>query len=166
MKAFFYVQHLLGIGHLKRAATISQALRAAGFEVTLASGGAPVEGIPVLQLPPAASDPSFLNLLDEAGPLDESLHYAMDYDLWLKIGARFGARHVDAVWSLQRFHAAAKTKAHEEDFWPERLGISRRYGGRLVSPLLIRRYVRQPLAQRVAIKAAAAAYALAGKRPR
>ncbi|HJS77455.1 MAG TPA: glycosyltransferase [Burkholderiales bacterium] len=73
MKAFFYVQHLLGIGHLKRAATISQALRAAGFEVTLASGGAPVEGISVLQLPPAASDPSFRNLLDEEGqPVDEA----------------------------------------------------------------------------------------------
>lgn len=73
MKAFFYVQHLLGIGHLKRAATISQALRAAGFEVTLASGGAPVEGMPVLQLPPAASDPSFRNLLDEEGkPVDEA----------------------------------------------------------------------------------------------
>jgi predicted glycosyltransferase len=73
MKAFFYVQHLLGIGHLKRAATIAQALRAAGFEVTLASGGAPVEGIPVLQLPPAASDPSFRNLLDEESkPVDEA----------------------------------------------------------------------------------------------
>jgi predicted glycosyltransferase len=73
MKAFFYVQHLLGIGHLKRAATIAQALRQTGFEVTLASGGAPVEGIPVLQLPPAASDASFRNLLDEYGkPVDEA----------------------------------------------------------------------------------------------
>jgi predicted glycosyltransferase len=73
MKAFFYVQHLLGIGHLKRAATISQALRQEGFEVTLASGGAPVQGIPVLQLPPATSDASFRNLLDERGqPVDEA----------------------------------------------------------------------------------------------
>jgi predicted glycosyltransferase len=41
--------------------------------VTLASGGAPVEGIPVLQLPPAASDASFRNLLDESGkPVDEA----------------------------------------------------------------------------------------------
>lgn len=73
MKAFFYVQHLLGIGHLRRAATITQALRASGLEVTLASGGAPVEGIPVLQLPPAASDPSFRNLFDEEGkPVDEA----------------------------------------------------------------------------------------------
>ncbi|MGH8725126.1 MAG: glycosyltransferase family protein, partial [Burkholderiales bacterium] len=72
MKVFFYVQHLLGIGHLKRAATLARALRAAGFEVTLASGGAPVEGIAVLQLPPASS-PDFKKLLDEEGnPIDEA----------------------------------------------------------------------------------------------
>jgi glycosyltransferase involved in cell wall biosynthesis len=104
--------------------------------------------------------------LEAVGGLDEALHLAMDYDLWLKIGARFGARHVDAVWSVQRFHDEAKTIRRNEDFWPERLAVSRRYGGRLVSPLLIRRYVRVPQAQRVAIRAAAAAYALAGKRPR
>ena len=32
MKVFFYVQHLLGIGHLKRAATIAQALRETGYD--------------------------------------------------------------------------------------------------------------------------------------
>jgi len=73
VRVFFYVQHLLGIGHLKRAATLAQALRAAGFEVTLASGGEPVEGIPVLQLPPARSDSSFKTLLDANGkPVDDA----------------------------------------------------------------------------------------------
>ena len=72
MKVFFYVQHLLGIGHLKRAATLARAMRAAGFEVTLASGGLPVEGIEVLQLP-AASSPDFKTLLGEHGrPVDDA----------------------------------------------------------------------------------------------
>jgi predicted glycosyltransferase len=72
VRVFFYVQHLLGIGHLKRAATLAQALRAAGFEVTLASGGAPVAGIRVLQLPPVSS-PDFKQLLDENGkPVDDA----------------------------------------------------------------------------------------------
>ena len=45
----------------------------AGFEVTLASGGAPVEGYRVLQLPPASSDARFKQLLDENGkPVDEA----------------------------------------------------------------------------------------------
>lgn len=73
MKVFLYVQHLLGIGHLRRASTLARALRAAGFEVTLASGGLPVEGIPVLQLPPASSDAQFKQLFDERGrPVDDA----------------------------------------------------------------------------------------------
>src|SRR5438067_3606852 len=75
MTVFFYVQHLLGIGHLKRAATLARALRDAGFRVVLASGGVPVASIPVdVQLPPAsAADISFKTLLDDAGrPIDEA----------------------------------------------------------------------------------------------
>lgn len=73
MKVFFHVQHLLGIGHLKRAATLAHALAGEGFEVTLASGGMPVEGIAVLQLPPLSSDASFKQLLDEHGaPVDDA----------------------------------------------------------------------------------------------
>lgn len=75
MKVFFYVQHLLGIGHLKRATTIVRALRTAGLDVTLASGGPPVPGIAVdVQLPPArAADMTFSSLVDEAGqPVDEA----------------------------------------------------------------------------------------------
>lgn len=66
MRAFLYVQHLLGIGHLQRMALLARALRATGFEVTLASGGAPVAGIAVdVQLPPAsAADLTFRTLLD------------------------------------------------------------------------------------------------------
>jgi glycosyltransferase involved in cell wall biosynthesis len=104
--------------------------------------------------------------LSAVGPLDESLHLTMDYDLWLRIGKRFPVRRVDAIWAVQRIHDEAKTMRHYDDFWPERLAVSRRHGGRLVSPLLISRYVRAPQAQRVAMRAAAAAYALAGKRPR
>jgi predicted glycosyltransferase len=75
MRVFLYVQHLLGIGHLKRAATLAQALRDAGIEVVLASGGVRVPGIPVdVQLPEAsAADSSFKTLLDAAGrPIDDA----------------------------------------------------------------------------------------------
>ena len=40
-RVFFYVQHLLGIGHLRRAAVLARALAAGGFDVLLVSGGAP-----------------------------------------------------------------------------------------------------------------------------
>jgi predicted glycosyltransferase len=72
-RVFFYVQHLLGIGHLKRAAAIARALVEAGATVDFVLGGAPVAGIApagarVVQLPPAiASDAQFTNLLDARG---------------------------------------------------------------------------------------------------
>ena len=50
------MQHLLGIGHVRRAALITRALSAAGLDVTVASGGFPVAGVDygaarVVQLP-------------------------------------------------------------------------------------------------------------------
>ena len=72
-RVFFYVQHLLGIGHLKRAATLASALAAAGLEVTFASGGPAVpgigpQGVRLVQLPAAsAADLDFRTLVDESG---------------------------------------------------------------------------------------------------
>ena len=56
-RVFFYVQHLLGIGHLRRAATLARAMAAGGFDVLLVSGGAPLDGLALggarfHQLPP------------------------------------------------------------------------------------------------------------------
>jgi len=77
-RVLVYVQYLLGIGHLKRAATLARALASKGLEVTLASGGFEVgglalEGLRVAQLPPTgAADSSFKVLVDAAGkPIDE-----------------------------------------------------------------------------------------------
>lgn len=76
---FFYVQHLLGIGHLKRAASVVDAMTQAGLEVTLVTGGMPVPGLEVqaahcVQLPAAsAADLTFKTLLDARGqPVDDA----------------------------------------------------------------------------------------------
>lgn len=79
MKVLFWVQHLLGIGHVRRAAVIAEALRDAGAKVTLAAGGFPVpgvepRGIDRLQLPPVrAAGADFSALIDETGrPIDDA----------------------------------------------------------------------------------------------
>jgi glycosyltransferase involved in cell wall biosynthesis len=100
---------------------------------------------------------------ETVGGLDETLHMTMDYDLWLRMGKRFPVRHFDDVWGVQRLHDEAKSV--RADPWPERLAVSRRHGGRRLSPLAVKRYVRQPQLQRFATRSAAFAYALAGKRP-
>jgi len=69
----FYIQHLLGIGHLARASRIARALLDSGMEVTLLTGGLPVPGfpgpdIPHLALPPVAvADGDFKGLFDATG---------------------------------------------------------------------------------------------------
>jgi predicted glycosyltransferase len=78
-RAFFYVQHLLGIGHLARASRIARALAADGFEVTVVTGGTPVSGFPGPQvhhvaLPPiTAGDAGFSGLADiDGNPVDDA----------------------------------------------------------------------------------------------
>jgi predicted glycosyltransferase len=72
-RIFLYVQHLLGIGHFRRAATLARALAARGMQVTFATGGLPVpepmpSSVRVVQLPPASTaDMSFRGLVDENG---------------------------------------------------------------------------------------------------
>ncbi len=77
-RVFFYVQHLLGIGHLRRAATLARAMAAGGFDVLLVSGGAPIDGLALAgvrfhQLPPLrAADSGLRNLVRLDGtPLDD-----------------------------------------------------------------------------------------------
>ncbi|MEZ5668226.1 MAG: glycosyltransferase [Alphaproteobacteria bacterium] len=76
-RLLFHVQHLLGIGHLRRAALLAQGLVRGGFAVTVAQGGEPSApfgfgGAEVVQLPPLRSAGSdFGGLVDAAGrPLD------------------------------------------------------------------------------------------------
>jgi len=72
-KVFFYVQHLLGIGHIARASRIANALQNDGFDVTVVTGGLPVAGFPAaglktVALPPVvASNAGFSGLADERG---------------------------------------------------------------------------------------------------
>jgi predicted glycosyltransferase len=75
----FHVQHLLGIGHLRRAATLSRHFAAAGHDTVLTSGGMPVPGLDIggvtlVQLPPVrATDKRFKVLADENGAvIDEA----------------------------------------------------------------------------------------------
>lgn len=77
-RVFFYVQHLLGIGHLRRAATLARAMAAGGFDVLLVSGGAPLDGLALggarfHQLPPLRAANSGLKELArlDGTPVDE-----------------------------------------------------------------------------------------------
>jgi predicted glycosyltransferase len=70
----FYVQHLLGIGHVRRAFRLAEAVAREGIKVTLVSGGEPpvetldAEFAHIVQLAPIKSqDATFKNLVDPNG---------------------------------------------------------------------------------------------------
>lgn len=44
-----------------------------------------------------------------AGGLDGSLHFAMDYDLWIRIGRRFSCKHIPRLLATYRLHETSKT---------------------------------------------------------
>lgn len=95
-RVFFYVQHLLGIGHIARASRVASALVTDGFDVTMVTGGMPVPGFPAegirhIELPPiAVGDGSFSGLVDATGkPVDDVFK---DNRASMLLGAYHGTR--------------------------------------------------------------------------
>jgi predicted glycosyltransferase len=80
----FYVQHLLGIGHVRRAFRLAEAVAREGIGVTVVSGGEPLvgpicpESARIVQLAPIRSkDATFRNLVGPNGrPIDVKLQKA------------------------------------------------------------------------------------------
>lgn len=110
-----YVQHLLGTGHLRRAALLARALRAEGLRVTLVTGGPPLPGLDagdseVVQLPPVrALDPGFRELAGADGaPFDEALRATRQERLL----AAFTAARPDAL-IIETFPFGRRAFRHE-----------------------------------------------------
>ena len=73
MQVLIWVQHMLGTGHFKRAAVLAEAMAEDGLDVTLVSGGPPVDwikpsGVKLEQLPAIrARDRQFSAMVDMDG---------------------------------------------------------------------------------------------------
>jgi predicted glycosyltransferase len=128
MRVLFHVQHLLGIGHVRRAALIARALAADGAQVTVAQGGFPVPGADfggaeVIALPPVrAADAAFSALV---GP---------------------GGRPADAAWEARRRDAllAAEDRVRPDVVLVETYPFGRRRFRFELEPLLDRALARRP----------------------
>ncbi|PKA42766.1 glycosyl transferase (plasmid) [Rhizobium sullae] len=99
-RILFYVQHLLGIGHIARASRIADALAKDGFDVTIVTGGLPVSGFPgdgvkTVALPAVvASNAGFSGLADADGNVAGEEFLSRRRDLLL---AAFQEAKPDAV---------------------------------------------------------------------
>lgn len=70
-------------------------------------------------------------LVKKVGYLDESLHYAMDYDLWIRLLRVGEIKFIDRVLANFRIHSTSKTVSHQKAFAPEIYRVARKYGGSL-----------------------------------
>ena len=73
----------------------------------------------------------YKEILTEVGFLDESLHFAMDYDLWLRIIQIYDFYRIDAIFAKYRFHETSKSNLGWDAFMPEWELVSKRYVERL-----------------------------------
>ena len=75
---------------------------------------------------------------EQVGPLETSYHYAMDFDLWLRLARVGRLRYVDDYWAAFRLHPHSKTGTALKRMWREERAVSRAHGGPLLSKMLVR----------------------------
>jgi glycosyltransferase involved in cell wall biosynthesis len=86
------------------------------------------------------------SLWKEVGPLDPSFYFAMDYDLWTRIGQRASLAYVPQIWANFRLHTSGKTIASDDRCWPEMIRVHYRDGGGFFSVIVAKYYLRKLIA--------------------
>jgi GT2 family glycosyltransferase len=74
------------------------------------------------------------HVVEEVGYFEESLHYAPDYDFWLRVGQRFKLWFINAYLASFRIHPTSKAGSSARAQLDADLEIAKRYTS---SPLLI-----------------------------
>ena len=84
---------------------------------------------------------------DEIGPLDESLHWAMDYDLWLRMARASKPLILDRVLAQFRIHQASKSGRVDRRQFDQQYAVASRYfDGDVVSRMLHKFHVEKIVA--------------------
>jgi glycosyltransferase involved in cell wall biosynthesis len=66
-------------------------------------------------------------VIEREGEIDESLHYSMDYDFWLRVGRHYKLIVIDPYLACFRIHATSKAGASASAQFDAELGIIRRH---------------------------------------
>ncbi len=85
------------------------------------------------------------SLMKQAGPLDPSFYFAMDYDLWVRLASMSKVKYLPRTWANFRLHSGAKTIADDDRCWPEMIRVHQRDGGGFFSLIMLKYYLRKIL---------------------
>ena len=80
------------------------------------------------------------------GPLDPSFYFAMDYDLWVRLAMHSQVKYVPQMWANFRLHTSGKTISADDRCWPEMLRVHYRDGGKFLSLIVAKYYIRKLIA--------------------
>ena len=80
------------------------------------------------------------------GPLDPSFYFAMDYDLWVRLAAHSQVKYIPQTWANFRLHTSGKTISADDRCWPEMLRVHYRDGGKFLSVIVAKYYIRKLIA--------------------
>lgn len=79
----------------------------------------------------------------QVGPLDQTLDYAFDYDLWVRLSKIAPVVYVPRTWANFRLHEAGKSVYLDDRCYPEMIKVAQRESGKKLSGLVIRWYLRR-----------------------
>jgi len=66
---------------------------------------------------------------EQAGPVRTDLHMAMDYEYWLRLGARWPGRFIDRYLGCFRWYPSSKSGANFREQFAEELNLAREAAG-------------------------------------
>lgn len=85
-------------------------------------------------------------------PLDDSIYFAMDYDLWLRLAKISKIKYHQELWANFRLHGDAKTIAEDDRGWKDMVKIHYRDGGTFFSQIIAKYYIRKIVSPIIKIK--------------
>jgi glycosyltransferase involved in cell wall biosynthesis len=83
------------------------------------------------------------DLWRQVGPLDLSLFFSFDYDLWVRLAKVSQIRYLPRRWACFRMHNLGKSVKNDDLCYPDMLAVQRREGGGWLSWLRLRWIARR-----------------------
>ena len=90
-------------------------------------------------------------VLDEAGFLDDNLHYCMDYEYWLRVSQKMRIGFLDDYLANTRLYSETKTMSPKKEVISEIIEVIKKMNGRVPYPLVYG-YAYENLAGRLGFK--------------
>jgi len=84
-----------------------------------------------------------VSLWQQVGPLDLSLFFAFDYNLWVQLAKISRLQYLPRLWATFRLHSEGKSVRFDDRCYPDMLKVYQRETGRRLSWLWLRAKIRR-----------------------